>query len=68
MMGAVFKTVSELVRASLGGFDSHTPPPEKGVGRKPSAVKPERLSLIYFFVYSSLLTIHRSLYEGLDLP
>ena len=26
-MGAVFKTVSEFVRASLGGFDSHTPPP-----------------------------------------
>ena len=27
--GAVFKTVCELVRASLGGFDSHTPPPKQ---------------------------------------
>jgi len=26
--GAVFKTVCRLVRASLGGFDSHTPPPK----------------------------------------
>jgi hypothetical protein len=31
--GAVFKTVCELVRASLGGFDSHTPPPCRfGIG------------------------------------
>ena len=27
MSGAVFKTVCEIVRAILGGFDSHTPPP-----------------------------------------
>ena len=29
MMGAVFKTVSEPVRACSGGFDSHTPPPNQ---------------------------------------
>ena len=27
--GAVFKTVSETVRAGSGRFDSYTPPPEK---------------------------------------
>src|SRR5262245_57458501 len=29
VMGAVFKTVSECARAYLGGFDSHTPPPNR---------------------------------------
>ena len=28
MMGAVFKTVGEIVRAVLGWFDSDTPPPK----------------------------------------
>ena len=34
--GAVFKTVSETVRAGSGRFDSYTPPPknQKAVGRK----------------------------------
>ncbi len=27
MSGAVFKTACEIARVSLGGFDSHTPPP-----------------------------------------
>ena len=30
--GAVFKTVSEPVRAGLGRFDSYTPPPVTEVG------------------------------------
>ena len=28
VMGAVFKTVCRIARVSLGGFDSHTPPPK----------------------------------------
>ena len=31
--GAVFKTVSEPVRAGSGGFDSHTPPPASSTGK-----------------------------------
>ncbi len=35
MNGAVFKTVSETVRAGSGRFDSYTPPPDgKDVGEK----------------------------------
>ncbi len=39
MNGAVFKTVSETVRAGLGRFDSYTPPPNtrRAKGRKQEA-------------------------------
>ena len=62
---AVFKTVSESVRAGLGGFDSHTPPPIQGKSKK---VKGKTFAASYASLAFSLLPLafHLLPYERTD--